>query len=199
VERTVVIKVGGSLLGWPGFPGRLEGFLGAVASRRVALVVGGGAAADLVRQLDATHSLGEARSHALALRALDLTAHLAASLVPGLQVVERPAELGAVWRDGRTPVLAPRWFLENVDRYAEDPLPETWECTTDSIAARVARAIGASELVLLKSTSPGRVTSRTEAARLGLVDPRFPEASAWLDEVSVVNLRESPPGLAVWR
>jgi aspartokinase-like uncharacterized kinase len=89
----VVIKVGGSLLDWPGLPARLAEVL-AGQTRRVVLIVGGGRAVDWVRDLDRWHGLGEERAHALALRALDLTAHLLAALVPGLEVVPGIDALG---------------------------------------------------------------------------------------------------------
>jgi aspartokinase-like uncharacterized kinase len=45
----------------------------------------------------------------------------------------------------RIPVLAPYAWLRRAD-----PLPHSWEVTSDSIAAWIARAIGASRLVLVK-------------------------------------------------
>ena len=46
---------------------------------------------------------------------------------------------------GRIPVIAPsRWMS------ATDPLPHTWQVTSDSIAAWVAGALGATRLLLVK-------------------------------------------------
>jgi 5-(aminomethyl)-3-furanmethanol phosphate kinase len=195
MSRTVVVKVGGSLLGWPEFPSRLRLYLDRSRHERQVLIVGGGRAADLIRELDALHNLGESRSHALALRALDLTAHLVAALVPGLSVIERPDELDDVWRRGRVPLLAPRWFMEMIDRNSSEPLLESWEITTDSIAARVALHLSAEELRMLKSRGAGGLKrkSRAEAALAGLVDPGFPRASASCPRVAIVNLRADPP------
>lgn len=195
MSRTIVVKVGGSLLGWPEFPARLRQHLDRSRHERLVLIVGGGRAADLIRELDVLHDLGESRSHALALRALDLTAHLVDSLVPGLSVVERTDELADVWRRGRVPLLAPRWFLETIDRNSTEPLPESWEITTDSIAAHVALHLGAEELRMLKSRGAGglKSKSRAEAAVAGLVDPEFPRASASCERVAIVNLRADPP------
>ena len=162
-------------------------------SRRLVLVVGGGGAADFVRDLDAVHSLGETVSHALALRALDLTAHSVAAMIPGLKVVERPEELSMSWESGWIPVLAPRWFVENLDSRSDDPLSLSWSVTTDSIAARVARYLGSPELRLLKSRGLGNSTSRHAAARSGVVDPEFTKVSRQVPSVVVVNLRADPP------
>lgn len=188
-----VVKVGGSLLGWPGLPPRLSDYLKTLDHDATVLVAGGGRAADFLRELDSTHGIGEKRSHGLALIALDLTAHALAAVVPGLLVVDRPADLPAATARGRTPVLSPRWFLENNDRRSADPLAESWDVTTDSIAARLAVFLGADELVLLKSSGLGTATTRDEAARAGLVDPAFPETSATIRRLAFLNLRGDPP------
>jgi aspartokinase-like uncharacterized kinase len=195
MAKPVVIKVGGSLLVWKEFPDRLRSYLDRARLESPVLIVGGGRAADFVRELDSVHAIGDKRSHWLAIRALDLTAHVIAALVPGLVVVERPEALAEVWHDGLIPVLAPRWFLENVDRRTDDPLSETWETTSDSIAARVAAALGASELRLVKSKGLAGIENRAEAARAGLVDPAFPAASSSIERLAFVNLRANPPTL----
>lgn len=195
MARTVVVKLGGSLLDWPGFPEALAGYLKTLSDDRVVLVVGGGAVVDALRVLDSALGIGDKLSHALALRALDVTARLVAALVPGLRVVERREEVLEVWKAERVPVVSPGWWMEHVDRHALDPLPESWETTTDSIAARIARDFPADTLVLLKSTWPGAGGSafdRTRASRSGFVDPFFPRASARFDRVEVINLRASP-------
>src|SRR5262245_60866000 len=103
--RPTIVKVGGSLLGWDHLPGRLAAFLEGRRGDRFALVVGGGGAADWIRDLDRLHALGPERAHALALRALDLSAHFLASLVEGLRVVPRPEGFGRAWEEGAIPVL----------------------------------------------------------------------------------------------
>ena len=88
----IVVKVGGSLFDLPGLGSRLVSWLETLPHSEVLLVAGGGVAADVVRQLDRCHGLGEETSHWLALRALSLTAHLLASLLQPhrpIAVVER--------------------------------------------------------------------------------------------------------------
>ncbi len=194
MNERVVVKVGGSLLTWPGLRDGLAAYWQARRARRLVVIVGGGGAADLVRDLDRIHGLGEERSHHLALRALDLTARLLAGLMPGLEVVERPDDLASVWDAGRIPILSPRRFLED-DADRPDPLPHTWDATTDSIAARVADHLGAAELALLKSAPLPPGTDRASAARLGLVDPLFPVVARGLGCVTYRNLRD-PSGVA---
>ncbi len=137
---------------------------------------------------DGTNSVRSA-AHALALRALDLTAHVFATLVTGVRVVERLEDFEPVWQEGRIPLLAPRRFLDEDDQ-RPDPLPHHWDVTTDAIAARLAVRLEARELVLLKSATLPKGTDRRAAARLGLVDPAFPAVSAPLRRVTYLNLRD---------
>jgi aspartokinase-like uncharacterized kinase len=188
----VVIKVGGSLLDFPPLPARILAYLQSLSERDVILVAGAGRFGDVLRTFDTVHRLGEERSHRLALHALDLTARVLSTLVPGSAVVGRPDEVSRAWERGALPVLAPRAFMETTDPFGPAPLPKTWETTSDSIAARVAHYLEADELVLLKSTLPPGPLSRSRAAREGFVDPNFPAASARLECVKVVNLRDDP-------
>jgi len=186
----VVIKVGGSLLNWPGLPERLSSFLASLPNPRRVLITGGGRATDAVRELDHAHRLGDEIAHRLALRSLDLTAHLLVAIQPRSRVVESWDHLTDCWDDGLLPILAPRRFLEEVDSQHSAPLPASWDVTSDSIAARLAIFLKASELVLLKSASLPSGSDRHAAARLGFVDPVFPNEIGRLPRVSYVNLRD---------
>ena len=190
IEPVVIVKLGGSLLDWPEWPERLTAFLASLPDLQPVLVVGGGRFADVLRGLDQVHGLGEARSHALAMRVLDTTAHLAAALLPGSVVITDPAEIPWIWDEGNLPILAPRRFLDRDDHDSPDPLPHAWTTTTDSIAARLARHLRAA-LILLKSTpAPPENPDWPTLARLGLVDPEFPRAVAGVAKVSIVCLKD---------
>ena len=70
-RRLVVIyKVGGSLLELPDLPRRLQDVVRPDVCPL--FVIGGGRTADLVREWDRLHQLGEERSHGLALKAMQL-------------------------------------------------------------------------------------------------------------------------------
>jgi aspartokinase-like uncharacterized kinase len=195
-NRLVVAKVGGSLLDWPDLSGRLRNWLERETTRGSppVLLAGGGAVADVVRWLDATHDLDPDRAHWIAVHALDLAAHLLEALVPGLALVTGFDEIDAALSSGKIPVVAPTLFLLDDDA-DPDALPHNWSVTSDSIAARLAVLLDADELVLLKSVTPPPDLDRASAARRGLVDPEFPRASARLDTVRILNLRDTsdPP------
>jgi aspartokinase-like uncharacterized kinase len=198
-----VIKVGGSLLDWPELPRGLTAFLEQINDRPtepvsgVVLIAGGGPAADVVRAMDRIHHLGDVNSHRLAIRVLDWTAELLAALLPGSMVVRRPEALRSVWNRRAIPILAPGRVLEEIDAREPDPLPASWDVTSDSIAARIASHLQASSLILLKSQAVPKGTGLEDARRLGLVDPLFPQFASALGLVATVFLRDSDPALRV--
>jgi aspartokinase-like uncharacterized kinase len=196
MTRPVVIKVGGSLFDWPELPGRLTALVDdqRTANSRIVLIAGGGPAADFVRQLDRTFALGDVPAHHLAVRTLDLTAHVLAALVPGLVVVDAPPALDSAWAQGMAPVFAPYRWLDQTERRRAEPLPPSWDVTSDSIAARLAVELDAAALVLLKSTPLPHGTDRRAAARLGLVDPHFPDVSSGLSRVVYLDFRADQYG-----
>lgn len=190
-----VVKLGGSLLEWPKWPGRLQRFLGSLADCRVALVVGGGRVVDVVRDLDQFHVLGDDRAHALAMHALGTTARLAGMLLPASAVVGCFDDLPDVWHSGVLPILDPDPILAAIEARS-GPVLHTWALTSDSIAARIAVHLDAAELVLLKSVPPppewvADAPDWPAAARLGLVDPEFPRLAAAIPRIRLVSLRVS--------
>jgi aspartokinase-like uncharacterized kinase len=189
-RRLIVVKVGGSLLDMPDFAERLSTHLRRYSNDRLLLLIGGGGAADWVRLMDQTHRLGDETSHDLALRSLDLTAHIVAALLPQSVVIEDVNACADIWFRGQIPILSPRLFLQ-ADDLLPDPLPHSWEVTSDSIAARVAVRLGAEELVLLKSARTNFSANFEYLKTNGFVDPQFPYVACSLRHVTVRNLRES--------
>jgi aspartokinase-like uncharacterized kinase len=154
-----VIKVGGAALA--------EHALAALSSippdGRTLIVPGGGPFADTVRSVDARLGLGDDAAHWAAILAMDQYAYALASLVRGARIVRDPSEAGP--RD--LPVLAPYDWL-----HAADPLPHSWDVTSDSIAAWVAGAVGAARLLLVKPVSDGGVDRYFPCAKPAGLDVR---------------------------
>jgi len=164
-----VVKVGGSLFDLPELGPRLLRWLTELTAADVLLVPGGGPTADAIRDLDQRHGLGQEKAHWLALRALTLNAHVLANLLPGFRVVESTAE-----RLGGKAVLDPHAFCLADERdHPAAALAHSWTVTSDSIAARVAIASGARQLILLKSVTLPQEIDWPQAARQGFVDGAF--------------------------
>lgn len=145
-----VIKLGGSLMDLPNLPGLLWSALDAWPPMDNLIVVGGGKAADLIRVWDERWQLGKQRSHRLAIFAMTWNARQLFRDEPGFHLVR---DLISFQRSKETSVLLAEPFLNSIVPTKSAPgLPESWDLTSDSIAAYVAHVIQADQLVLLKST-----------------------------------------------
>jgi aspartokinase-like uncharacterized kinase len=142
----IVVKVGGGLLAQAGRLDAVLSQVGLVSQVEPLIVVpGGGPFADAVRDVDRRLQVSEDAAHWMAVLAMDQYAHLITSWLAGGALVTEPGEIAAALDGGSIPVLAPYSWLRRAD-----PLPHTWDVTSDSIAAWVADALGAQRLVLVK-------------------------------------------------
>lgn len=185
----VAYKLGGSLLDLPDLADRLRQQWQARPDTSPLLIVGGGAAADVVREWDRTFQLGEEAAHWLAIDSLDLSAGLLSRLLPELQLVRNRKQMELAHAAGRPALLCVDCFVKWLETQPTR-LPHRWDVTTDSIAAAVAVAWEARELVLLKSCDVSGQPSLHELAAQGMVDPYFPSAAHGLSRISWGNLRE---------
>ena len=155
----MVVKVGGALLAHPAHFEAVMAAIGAAArERRILVVPGGGPFADAVRHLDRQLQPSDDAAHWMAILAMDQYAHLIAERIPEGKIVDTPRTIAAALNAGHVPVLAPfRWLRD------ADPLPHTWDVTSDSIAAWIAGEVGATRVIVIKPPS----------ASGELVDPYF--------------------------
>lgn len=140
-----VLKFGGSLSRGPGLADLAASLGDQARHSRLLLVPGGGAFADVVRDHYRRYRLGETAAHRMALLAMDQYGYLLAELVPGSAAVQ---DLGAArWAaaGGHLAILLPCSLLMQAD-----PLPHSWQVTSDSLAAWIAGVVAAPRLVLLK-------------------------------------------------
>ena len=158
-----VVKLGGGLLAYiEHCDAALATIAAAARAHRLLIVPGGGPFADTVRAVDGRLSLSDDAAHWMAVLAMDQYAHLIAARLAGGVLVAEPCEIAAALAEGHVPVLAPtRWLRE------ADPLPHTWDVTSDSIAAWIAGAVGARRLVVIKPPS---------ATGSDVMDAYFPRA-----------------------
>jgi len=109
------------------------------------VVPGGGEFADQVRLAYRRFHLGETAAHHMALLAMDQYGYLLRELIPNSVLVTELLEASRLAEAGRIPILLPGELLRQAD-----PLPHSWEVTSDTIAAWVAHGSGSSRLILLK-------------------------------------------------
>jgi hypothetical protein len=175
-ESLVVVKLGGSLLA---DRIQFEAALLAIAEmgrrQRLLIVPGGGPFADAVRDVDSRIGVSSDASHWMAILAMDQYAHVIAERLAGATIVTDPAGMQTL-DQGRVAVLAPfRWLRD------ADPLPHSWDVTSDSIAAWVAGQVGADQLIVIKPA--GAKGDR-------LVDPCFATACPPTLRVTIITVDE---------
>ena len=196
--KRVVIKIGGSLLDLPDLRPRLAAILESCEPACVALVAGGGALADEVRHWFDRQALDEGTAHALAMQTLEVTASLLVQLLPGAELCHSAASVREAWERGRTAVIQPnRWFqqsrgwFDGPPRLSSGLLPQTWDVTSDTLAACIAIELNAGELLLLKSADSPAGLDLASAAEAGLVDRCLPRIADRIPRIRWVNLRTS--------
>ena len=141
-----VVKVGGGLGHGAGDDAlrTLCRTLGDLGARHPLLVVPGGAGfTDAVRDHDRRFGLRATISHRMAILGMEQFGWLLSDLIPGAAPCADLARAGGLAGAGRAVVLLPAGL-------PLDGLPESWEVTSDSIAAWVAGQAGAERLVLVK-------------------------------------------------
>jgi len=140
-----ILKVGGSLSRGSDLPAlcREIGRLG--ERHRLIAVPGGGPFADQVREVYRQYHLNETAAHCMALLAMDQFGYLLNQLIPGSSL---EADLESAMRTaeaGRVAILLPASLIIRTD-----PVPNSWDVTSDSIAAWTASQMHCQKLILLK-------------------------------------------------
>jgi 5-(aminomethyl)-3-furanmethanol phosphate kinase len=140
-----VLKVGGSLSRSQALPDLCRKISRLGTTHRLLVIPGGGEFADLVRDFYASLQLSETAAHRMAILGMDQYGYLLADLIPHAGLAADLPAAQRVAEGGRVPVLLPSSLMAQAD-----PLPHSWQVTSDSIAAWVAGALHAPLLVLLK-------------------------------------------------
>ena len=142
---TVVVKVGGSLTQKPEALKALCQRLSLIAeNHRIVVVPGGAKFADCVRELYQQFSLSERAAHRMAILGMDQYGLLLSELMPTCLVTDSLIET-RVATNGGLVVFLPSRFM-----FMDDGLPNSWDVTSDSIAAYIAGKIWAERLLLVK-------------------------------------------------
>lgn len=188
-----VIKLGGSLRrSTPAslLASRLRLWLQHQPAMHNVIVVGGGSLVDNLREYSLKQHLSESKAHELAIWLMSLGAQLFAD-----QLLHQPAAYDFNQLQTQlqsTPagisVLDVTQFLLEVEPLQPGSLlPHTWAVTSDSIAARLASALKAQELVLLKSCLKPKHLDWQRLAEKGYVDSFFPEAALAIPSIRWCN------------
>lgn len=193
-----VVKLGGSLLRRDDWDQHLAAWLARrPAGRCHVMIVGGGAAADAVRETDRLNNLGDEQSHWLAIKAMQANLAVAAARFPQSPVCNCLRQFAQIRQAKSLIWFDPLPLLRRERPWRGlPPLPRSWDVTSDSIAARVACRLGGAELALLKSVLPPAAGSLEDWAGCGYVDAYFPQAAGMLTGVMVDLTAPGQPQMA---
>jgi len=140
-----VIKVGGSLSEDPEILITLCAKLSRLAKDYGLVVVpGGGRFADAVRDSDERFNLSSGISHRMAILGMDQFGLLLAQLTPNSCATPLLDDAKQLSETEAAPVFLPSRLM-----FKEDPLKNSWDVTSDSIAAYVASRLQAAKLILV--------------------------------------------------
>jgi aspartokinase-like uncharacterized kinase len=143
--NTAVVKVGGSLAAYPEKLKTLCTLLSKLSKdHRLIVVPGGGEFADVTRRLDEKFSLSCNVSHWMAILGMDQYGLLLSDLTPQSVTVTKLWETKRVLDSGRLPI-----FLPSALFFKEDPLENSWDVTSDSIATYLAGRLQAPKVLLV--------------------------------------------------
>lgn len=176
-----VVKLGGSLLSAARAKPWLETL--AEAERPVVVVPGGGPFADQVRLQQPLLHFDDVAAHHMAVLAMAQTACVMQSWCPRWQLGHTVAELAGLIAQRQPALWCPTVLPDT---------PASWDITSDSLAAWLASALRADQLVLVKARA-ARGSTPAAWRDEGLVDAAFAgQAQAFGGTVRLVSHDTAP-------
>ncbi len=164
-----VIKLGGSLSADP----LLKEWLDMLAEHgrgKVVIVPGGGPYADEVRAAQRRWGFDDAVAHRMALLAMEQYGMQCRGIASALVTADSAAKIEIALRDEQVAI-----WLPSVMALSAADISTTWDTTSDSLAAWLAKTIHAERLVLVKSCHVDAEDDVAQLARMGIVDAGFLE------------------------
>ncbi|MGZ9409854.1 MAG: amino acid kinase family protein [Methylocystis sp.] len=164
----LVVKLGGSLHASPA----LDDWLAALKRYPppLTIVPGGGPFADAVRAAQPTMRYDDETAHAMAVLAMEQYALALANRDDSLELAASRDAIAAAHTRGQIALWRPSAMVA-----AADDIAPSWDVTSDSLAAWLAKKMGACALALLKSVDVGDGPLPSEIIRKGVVDPALPD------------------------
>jgi aspartokinase-like uncharacterized kinase len=140
-----VIKIGGSLAEDPERLRVLCTELSEFTKKYAIIVVpGGGRFADVVRDFDKCFTLSSEVSHRMAILGMDQFGLLLSQIIPNSCATYLLSDAKQLSEIGVVPVFLPSRLM-----FQEDPLENSWDVTSDSIAAYIASRLHVAKVLLV--------------------------------------------------
>jgi len=164
----IVVKLGGSLAGSGALLKCLDAVEQKYRGRAVVIVPGGGGFADQVRQSQKRWCFDDKTAHHMAILAMQQMALLLKALKNNFVIAD---SLQAI----RSHLIQPKILIWSPDIRELDQarIPATWDITSDSLAAWLAKSLPAQQLVLVKSAVIDDGQNVRELEAKNIVDRAF--------------------------
>ncbi len=163
----IVIKLGGSLEKSSALLRCLNTVEQSYQGRAV-IVPGGGAFADQVRDAQQRWHFDDDTAHAMAILAMQQMALLFKGLKANFAVAASIADIQKRLNQQKIVI----WSPDGVE-LADAGVAANWDITSDSLAAWLAKALSAEELILVKSAAVDENSDLKALAEQGIVDKAF--------------------------
>lgn len=162
----IVIKLGGSLSGSTGLANCLIKINNNYKHKQVIIVPGGGAFADQVRTVQQRWLFDDQIAHRMAILAMQQMALLYKGLQPDWKIFSSVAEI----KNTNQSVLIWSPLPSELDKVG---IEASWNITSDSLAAWLAKQVGATELILVKSAYIAPKATIQDLQNQGIIDTAF--------------------------
>jgi 5-(aminomethyl)-3-furanmethanol phosphate kinase len=164
----IVVKLGGSLLKADTLVNCLNKLEQNYADNSVVIVPGGGAFADQVRVAQQRWQFDDIIAHRMAILAMQQMALLIKGLKSNYSITHSITDILKLVSQQKVVIWSPD--IVELDNAA---IKESWDITSDSLAAWLAGELSARELVLVKSTIIDKHLNLQQLTDLGIIDQGF--------------------------
>ena len=167
----IVVKLGGSLSRSDALINCLNSVAQRYQGRAVVIVPGGGAFADQVRLAQQRWRFDDRTAHRMAILAMQQMAMLFNGINGDFAVAGSVADIRRQLQRQACVI----WSPDNVE-LEQAAIPASWDISSDSLAAWLAKTLGAAELILVKSAAIDASLSLAQLAQKGIIDSGFCDA-----------------------
>jgi aspartokinase-like uncharacterized kinase len=164
----IVVKLGGSLARSEALIKCLNTIEQKYQGRAVVIVPGGGTFADQVRMAQKHWQFDDKTAHAMALLAMQQMALMLKGLKPDFAIAGSVTDIHERLKRKKVVIWSP-----DIAELDDAGIQATWDITSDSLAAWLAKTLSVKELVLVKSANIDGSLSVRELAEQNIIDKSF--------------------------
>jgi aspartokinase-like uncharacterized kinase len=135
---------------------------------KIVIVPGGGVFADQVRMVQQQWGFNDQIAHEMAILAMQQMALIFKSINDSFQIVETISQVQQTWHKHVVVICTP-----NIKQLNDAAIKASWDVSSDSLAAWVARQLNAQQLILVKSVDIPLLADVKTLQAQNILDPAF--------------------------